>query len=61
MANLGISQNTIAILQKYQFRFQKKYGQNYKTGLYSGDWSRYRNHDPVFGRESEEGLCCGNR
>lgn len=29
MANLGISQNTIAILQKYQFRFQKKYGQNF--------------------------------
>lgn len=29
MANLGIPQNTIAILQKYQFRFQKKYGQNF--------------------------------
>ena len=29
MANLGISQNTIAILQRYQFRFQKKYGQNF--------------------------------
>lgn len=29
MANLGISQNTIAILQKYQFRFQKKFGQNF--------------------------------
>lgn len=29
MATLGIPQNTIAILQKYQFRFQKKYGQNF--------------------------------
>ncbi|RKJ47219.1 16S rRNA (adenine(1518)-N(6)/adenine(1519)-N(6))-dimethyltransferase RsmA [bacterium 1XD8-76] len=29
MVTLGIPQNTIAILQKYQFRFQKKYGQNF--------------------------------
>lgn len=29
MANLGIPQNTIEILQKYQFRFQKKLGQNF--------------------------------
>lgn len=29
MANLGIPQNTIAILQKYHFNFQKKYGQNF--------------------------------
>lgn len=29
MATLGIPQNTIAILQKYQFHFQKKYGQNF--------------------------------
>ncbi len=29
MANLGIPQNTIQILQKYQFHFQKKYGQNF--------------------------------
>ncbi len=29
MATLGIPQNTIAILQKYRFRFQKKYGQNF--------------------------------
>ena len=29
MANLGISQNTIAILQKYQSRFQKKFRQNF--------------------------------
>ena len=28
MANLGSPQNTIAILQKYNFRFQKKFGQN---------------------------------
>ena len=26
---LGNPQNTIAVLQKYQFRFQKKYGQNF--------------------------------
>lgn len=29
MANLGIPQNTIAVLQKYHFNFQKKYGQNF--------------------------------
>lgn len=29
MATLGIPQNTISILQKYQFVFQKKYGQNF--------------------------------
>ena len=29
MATLGIPQNTIAVLQKYQFNFQKKFGQNY--------------------------------
>ena len=29
MANLGIPQNTIAVLQKYNFNFQKKYGQNF--------------------------------
>lgn len=29
MANLGMRQNTIAILQKYNFSFQKKYGQNF--------------------------------
>lgn len=29
MANLGIPQNTIDILQKYHFNFQKKYGQNF--------------------------------
>ncbi len=29
MATLGIPQNTIEILKKYQFHFQKKYGQNF--------------------------------
>lgn len=29
MANLGIPQNTIEILQKYKFVFQKKFGQNF--------------------------------
>lgn len=29
MANLGIPGNTIEVLQKYQFIFQKKYGQNF--------------------------------
>jgi len=29
MANLGIPANTIAILNKYKFVFQKKYGQNF--------------------------------
>lgn len=29
MAALGIPQNTIAVLQKYNFNFQKKFGQNF--------------------------------
>ncbi|MCI8669673.1 MAG: 16S rRNA (adenine(1518)-N(6)/adenine(1519)-N(6))-dimethyltransferase RsmA [Lachnospiraceae bacterium] len=29
MASLGIPKNTIEILQKYNFRFQKKFGQNF--------------------------------
>lgn len=29
MDKLGIPQNTIAVLQKYNFHFQKKYGQNF--------------------------------
>lgn len=29
MANLGNPRNTIAVLQKYQFHFQKKFGQNF--------------------------------
>ena len=29
MATLGIPQNTIAVLQKYNFIFQKKFGQNF--------------------------------
>lgn len=29
MATLGVPQNTIEILQKYQFHFQKKFGQNF--------------------------------
>ena len=29
MATLGIPQNTIDILQKYDFHFQKKFGQNF--------------------------------
>lgn len=29
MANLGIPRNTIEILQKYNFNFQKKFGQNF--------------------------------
>ena len=29
MATLGIPKNTIEILQKYNFMFQKKFGQNF--------------------------------
>ena len=29
MADLGKTQNTIAVLQKYNFNFQKKFGQNF--------------------------------
>ena len=29
MATLGIPQNTIDILKKYDFHFQKKFGQNF--------------------------------
>lgn len=34
MASLGIPQNTIAVLQKYGFRFQKKYGQNFLIDMH---------------------------
>lgn len=34
MATLGIPQNTIAVLQKYNFTFQKKYGQNFLIDSY---------------------------
>ena len=29
MATLGIPANTIAVLQKYKFNFQKKFGQSF--------------------------------
>ena len=29
MATLGVPKNTIEIIQKYEFVFQKKYGQNF--------------------------------
>ena len=29
MANLGIAKNTIEIIQKYEFAFQKRFGQNF--------------------------------
>lgn len=31
MASLGTPKNTAAIIQKYHFVFQKKYGQNFLT------------------------------
>lgn len=34
MADLGIPQNTIAVLQKYHFNFQKKFGQNFLIDLH---------------------------
>jgi len=34
MATLGIPQNTIEILQKYKFNFQKKYGQNFLIDMH---------------------------
>lgn len=34
MATLGIPQNTIEILQKYNFRFQKKFGQNFLIDIH---------------------------
>ena len=34
MATLGIPQKTIEILQKYNFRFQKKFGQNFLIDTY---------------------------
>ena len=36
---LGNPQETIAVLNRYKFAFQKKFGQNFLTG--------YRNHDTV--------------
>ena len=34
MANLGNPQETIAVLQRYGFNFQKKYGQNFLIDMY---------------------------
>lgn len=34
MANLGIPQNTVTILQRHQFRAQKKYGQNFLVDVH---------------------------
>ena len=34
MATLGNPQKTIEIIQKYQFAFQKKFGQNFLTITY---------------------------
>lgn len=68
---LGNPKRTIEVLQKYEFVFQKKFGQNflidthvldkivkccrdYKRRLCSGDWSRYRDHDPVSGQCGRE-------
>lgn len=34
MANLGNPQETIAVLQKYQFNFQKKFGQNFLIDMH---------------------------
>ena len=34
MADLGNPQNTIAVLQKYNFNFQKKYGQNFLIDMH---------------------------
>ena len=46
MAYLGIPQNTIAVLQKYHFNFQKKFGQNFLIGR--GD---RQGTDPYSGRD----------
>ena len=37
MANLGNPQETIAVLQKYQFNFQKKFGQNFLIDMHGED------------------------
>ena len=42
MAYLGIPQNTIAVLQKYHFNFQKKFGQNFLCLLYTSPSPRDR-------------------
>ena len=34
METLGNPQNTIAVLQKYKFNFQKKFGQNFLIDTY---------------------------
>lgn len=63
---LSNPQKTIEVIQKYEFTFQKKFGQNFlidshvlnkiiasaditKDDFCTGDWTWYRNHDPVSG------------
>ena len=59
MAELGNPQNTIAVLQKYNFNFQKKFGQNFlidprvlekiieAADISRDDWSGDRNYDAI--------------
>ena len=56
MATLGNPKNTIEVLQKYNFNFQKKFGQNFliNTGILE-DIIAYEG--PVFGASAIE---CGN-
>ncbi len=74
---LGNPQNTIAVLQKYNFVFQKKFGQNFlidthvldkiigrrrlKGRLCAGDRTGNRNDDAVSGMRCEESDRGGDR
>ena len=46
-------QNTITVLQKYDFQFKKQFGQNFLVdrlrGRVPGDRPRYRQSDPADG------------
>ena len=70
--DLGNPQNTIEVLQKYKFNFQKKFGQNflidthvldkiiysdYKRRHGAGDRTGDRNDDTISGRGSRQGHC----
>ena len=56
---LGNPQNTIEVLQKYNFSFQKKFGQNFLIDTHvldgTGDRTRNRYDDAISGTGGRKG------
>ena len=62
MANLGNPQETIAVLQRYGFNFQKKYGQNFLIDTHVLDkiiGAAEIGKDDAVSCGGGKGSCCG--